>query len=433
MRICSFGLFLIFAAPVLADSVTAPSVTLEYKGIEKSHAQAIADVLSAARKVYLDDLALPMPPRLTAAVTCAPGQRRNLYTDGADHVTLNIASPDNLRRPSASGAFNVYGLCHELGHIGMYRILKQTQLFSGGALEGWAHYTGSVVLDRVYEAKGEQVWTPDPYDYRPDGSPRLTRQLAAEKQDDVTRGAGAWLALEKIIGRRSFAKVFEAWQETLKEKPAADGSLPGGPDPDELLAALIKLHPDKKVELEAWWKTARPALIEPIELSPFKTASIDMAKLTGKPQTLTPDDNAADGKLSMTGGAHARRLSAPSEKSYLTSVQFHAGRYGSAQAPDTRFDLVLCDDKMRPIARWTFPYDRVARGESQWIKLDLPKPALLPKEFCLCLNFRPSFRSGIYLSYDSSTTGASTSTLPGKPMQKYDKGDWMIRATISEP
>ena len=51
-----------------------------------------------------------------------------------------MPSEDKLAKPSTSGVFNLCGLCHELGHMAMYRVLKD---------RGWMI---RVELDRPKEA-----------------------------------------------------------------------------------------------------------------------------------------------------------------------------------------------------------------------------------------------------------------------------------------
>jgi len=66
------------------------------------------------------------------------------------------------------------------------------------------------------------------------------------------------------------------------------------------------------------------------------------------------------------------------------------------------------------------------------VSLDVP-PTRAPKEFIVCLVFRPTASSGVFLDYDSSTKGSSTSGVPGKPGNAFNDGDWMIRAQLDRP
>ena len=222
-----------------ADEVEIPHARVTFQGIDAPPAEAIARTIVAAREVYLTRFKFDMPDRVTCRVTCGPEQPTRLYTDGRDTMFLSIPSPAKLAPPRRSGVFNLYGICHELGHVAMYRLLEDRDWMSSAAAEGWAHFAGSVVVDEVFKAESEKLWH-EPYDYRADGTARLRRQLEAPKPSAIGQGAGQWQALEKIIGPQGFAKLFIAWQKA-KVDPL---------DPaDALLAAAQRAHPEKKNEL----------------------------------------------------------------------------------------------------------------------------------------------------------------------------------------
>jgi hypothetical protein len=80
-----------------------------------------------------------------------------LFNDGQDRFVLSLTSVDQLQPPSKSGIFHVYGLCHELGHLAMYRVIKRHEWLSTAAAEGWAHSVGSRLVDCVFAAEGAQL------------------------------------------------------------------------------------------------------------------------------------------------------------------------------------------------------------------------------------------------------------------------------------
>ena len=45
----------------------------------------------------------------------------------------------------------------------------------------------------------------------------------------------------------------------------------------------------------------------------------------------------------------------------------------------------------------------------------------------------PRASTGVFVSSDSSTTGHSSTSFPGKEAVLLDKGDWMIRVEIEQP
>lgn len=412
-------LSLMAAAP--AETMKTEHVSLTYAGLSEAQAQSIAKVLETARRVYIEDFGFDMPEMIQCQVTVDRAQRARLYTDGKDRVTLVVPSADKLRKPSVSRQFTLYGLCHELGHIGQYRVLKERDWLTGAAAEGFAHYAGSHVVDRVYAIEGEKLWQHDPYDYRGDGMSRLKRQLTAATPDEVTRAAGRWQGLIEIIGAKKLPELFSAWSQ--REAKA-----------DVLLAKLVELNPEKRDALTAWWKEARALFVQEVDASGFARVTAPAAKLSGKPLTLVEDDDMADGKRSIAGSGHARRFATPGEgvQWYLTAVSIHAGRYGPVRPPDTRFSVILCDKQRKPIASYDFPYAALRRAQPQWQRLELPTPTLVPGEFQIVLRFNPTASSGVYLSFDSSTSGHSQTALPGRAGAAMKDGDWMIRPHLDQ-
>jgi RNA polymerase sigma-70 factor (ECF subfamily) len=424
MRFNSYLLAMFVSVRIAAAAVTAPHAEVRSEGLTDAQSTAIASTISAAHKAYVEDFSFEMPDKVIATITAKANQPTRLFTDGNDRLTLSLPAANKLDRPEKSGVFNLYGICHELGHIAMYRTLKNREWLTGAGAEGWAHYTGSYVVDRVFEAQGEKLWA-DPYDYRRDGMARLKKQLESPAADPTTKAAGQWQELEKIIGRKEFPKLFSAWQSAQVDL--------ANPAP-ALSKALFELKPDQRAALEKWWQAASPILIEKREASEFKAATIAANKLSGKPVEIVLDDNTEEGKSSLAGGAHARTFAAPGAGEwYLTRIEFKAARYGPGQAPPTQFDIALCDKDNKPIATWKKPYAMVPRAaQLDWIKIEIP-PTRVPADFMINLSFNPTASSGIFVAYDSSTSGKSHTSKPGSEGRDFAKGDWMIRPHLDRP
>jgi hypothetical protein len=423
MRLLTLATCLCLSANLRAANVTAPHVQVNYNGIEPAQAEAIAQTLSAARSVYVDDFSFDMPETITAEVTCGPGNPTKLYTDGNDRVFLSMPSKAKLAPPQKSGTFIIYGLCHELGHMAMYRTLKQRDWLSSAAAEGWAHYTGSVVVDRVYALKGESLW-PEKYDYRQDGTARLDRALKSGSLSDVDRAAEQWRQLEQIVGPKVLVTIFQRWQAATID--------PANPT-TALMAATLSKTPDKQQALEAWWKTAAPLLVEARQASVVKAQTLDRAKLTGQPLKVGADDDKSDSKRSIAGSGHIREFAAPSDGQwYVVAVSVFGSRYGAAGATHSTFELALCDSENKPIISWEHKYAAFPRGEPKWTRFEVP-PTQLPAKFNVCLNFRPTASNGVYVHIDSSTQGNSKVGLPGKESKPLDQGNWMIRLELDQP
>ncbi len=425
MRILPVFVFLtLLPALAPAEVTTLPHVEVRHEGIDAAQATALGETLAAARVVYIKQYGFDMPQKVTLEVKCGPKESTRLYTDGQDGVFLSIPKREKLAKPSVSDVFNLYGMCHELGHMAMYRTLKDRDWITSAAAEGWAHYAGSWVVDQVYAAKGPKLW-PDPYDYREDGMARLRGQLESKsKPSPVAQGAGQWLKLEGIIGRTNLPKLFAAWQAAKIDPVKPEG---------ELLAALVKLAPDKKAALEEWWKTAGPLFVEKLAASGVKVETIELSQLSADSVTLKLDDNTSDGKISIAGGGHALLFrSPPGGPWYVKSVRVYGARYGASDSASDDFDVALCDKDMAVIAVWGKPLGSFAYARPMWTRIQVP-PTRVPAEFHICLDFKPTASKGVFMHYDSSTHGHSRTATPGKRGRAFDKGDWMIRVDLAEP
>jgi RNA polymerase sigma-70 factor (ECF subfamily) len=314
-------------------------------------------------------------------------------------------------------------MCHELGHVVMYRPLKHRRWLTSEAAEGWAHYFGSRVVDDVWAAHGEKIWWM-PYDYHAEGMDRLTTSLARGAGDDQTSvAAGMWMDLASIVGEKRMPAVFGAW-----EAAKIDATTPAA----SILAELKRASPGNEARLDAWWEKARPVLVFSVPRSTFAAPAPPTSKPTAKgPSELAVDDGKSAGKSSMAGSGHAVAFEAPGDGHVLTAVKIYGSRYGAAEAPAEDFHVYLCDEEGKQIADVPFPYKNFARGGQRWVTLKLPEPKAVPRHFILCVSFDPTATKGVYVHYDKEVNGDSRVGLPGKLNDAFEKGDWMIRAVVA--
>ena len=423
--LCVVVLYLLVpvAGPAAADDrVEKPGATVEFRGIERTYAEAMARLVEAVRHAYARDFGAGMPDRVVVRVDCDRSNQVRLFNDGADRVMLSLESPDQLRKPSETGLFHIYGVCHELGHIAMYRTLRNRDWLSADACEGWAHYAGSVMVDTVYDELGPDLW-PDKYDYRQDGTRRLDQQLGKDKPDGVVATAGRWRELDKLIGRKNFGKLFAAWNDAT--------IMPADPGAGVLQAAMPMAKDSDR--LKRWIEGfAKDGLVK-VEASRTRKRTIAAARLSGEPLTLKHDDGSAEGKKSIAGSGHIVRFASPrGGEFYLTHVDVFAARYGAPQPPREDFTITLCDPQLKPIASWKKPYATIERGEPKWYAVAVP-PTAVPREFAVCLSFQPTATRGVFVHRDDSSSGHSLTGLPGRGGDALADGEWMIRVRIDSP
>lgn len=393
------------------------SAVVRYTGIGEDYAKAIGLTAETARDVAARDFGFDMPKSIVVEVGL--GERTRLFTDGQGSLHLTLKSEGDLRKPRDSGIFNIYGICHEIGHIAMYRPIKQRMWMTSPAAEGWAHYLGSRLVDVVYDKHGPGLW-PDEYLYRDDGTARLKRQLARQRPGETVRAAGLWGELASIVGDKGVAPVFKAWG-----KAQVDPADPG----DALRAALLSTKEDGR--LSDWWNKAEGLFVMRRPKSEFAAATASPEQLSGKPTELANDDGASAGYQSIAGSGHAVAFEVPGDTWYLTAVRIYGSRYGTTRPPREDFHVWLCDEEFKQIADFPFPYSSFRKGSPKAVRLQVT-PINVPARFVICVGFNPASTKGVYVHYDKQGSGKSFLGLPGRRGSTFDKGDWMIRAEVDE-
>ncbi len=392
-------------------------VVVSYQGIGEEYGQAIAKTVEAARAAAEKDFGFELPKTIQVKVTASPSGRVRLFTDGNDHLFLQVRSQADLRKPGESGIFHIYGLCHELGHIAMYRLIPDRRWMGDGAADGWAHYAGSRLVDAVAATAGKGLW-PDRYDYLEDGTRRLSKQATASVFAPTVRCALLWKELSEIVGEKWMAKVFTAWG-----KAQIDLADPGA----GLRETLLATHEDPR--LKAWWNKAEPAMVFKQPRSGIAARTARLAELSGQAEELAHDDGRSAGKKSIAGSGHAVKYAVQGDGWYLTSLGLYGSRYGRAAAPQEDFHVWLCDKDFKVIADFPLPYARFSPGPAQWVHLTVP-PTNVPEQFILCVGFNPTATKGVFVHHDGEASGKSLTGLPGREGRAFTAGDWMIRATV---
>ncbi len=216
------------------------NAVVEYENIDAGYAEAICRTVSSASD-NCRGIGFDMPRTIKINVTCGSGQKVRLFNGGNDRIYLSIKSEKNLLKPADSGIHHVYGLCHEVGHLAMYRLIPQHAWMSSAAAEGWAHYLGSLIVDSVWQKHGEDLW-PDNHDYSVDGTERLNAQIQDDGKTPVAKGAGLWKDLTELIEIKDVPAVFSAWS-----KAEIDPTDPGA----ALRTALLAVNDNP--QLAQWW------------------------------------------------------------------------------------------------------------------------------------------------------------------------------------
>jgi hypothetical protein len=414
--------------PQLTDAdyqtLDMPHGSIRYARISEAYAKAILTVATTARDIYATTYHCDMPDTVTVHVTKSPSEQTRLWTDGESQMFLTVDSMDKLAPPPQSGVFNIYGICHELGHIAMYRRIEEIGL-PAGVGEGWAHYAGSVVVDAVYAKHGAKLW-PEPYDYRADGLARLRQQADRGGGDDPTSKAA--LAFYGAHERYGAAAVFAAMNEATQGHPYGKEVMP------RFVAALAKLtgdkysrdlFPEEIVSAKVQWKVGDRRITD------RTVEGVTVVKdATGV--LLRYDTDHSDGMLSTAGSGHAVVFRRPPDGWAVDAVEMFGSRYGEPEPPQEDFSIFICDQDFGVIKEIKEPYGGLVYGdEPKWHHFGF-SPVRVPEGFYICIFFNPTYTKGFYMHYEKGHVKShSFSALPWSFVQGYEN-DWMIRVHLRE-
>ncbi len=147
-------------------------------------------------------------------------------------------------------------------------------------------------------------------------------------------------------------------------------------------------------------------------------------------------DGKPDGRKSIGGSGEMIELTMPDKTTKVTGVKIHGSRYGRAQPPKESFLIYfLSKDRERILHTEMAPYSLFKRGAESWVEVKFENPVVgLPHSFWLVLDFRAAQTKGVYVSFDTSTSGKSSRVgLPGMASSEVDfGGDWMIEGMFAE-
>jgi hypothetical protein len=389
-----------------------------YEGLDPKWATAFGSIYEEAYNGYKEVLGFDLPAKVTIKLSVT-GEPTKLWTDGKSTIFLELNNEDDLL-PS-SGYHNVYGMCHEPGHIVMYRDMSSLSGLPDGVGEGWAHYCGSVICDYVWGKLGKDVY-PVPFDYSVDGTKRLAKQCETKSKDPTTLAACTFYTLGMKYGHKA---VGSAMRAALLNKPTGSELMPLFSS--ELAKAVnapeAGLIPESMLSKALTWDTKL------LNKGKSPKESFFRGLKAGEGGWLSYDDDVNESIRSTAGSGHAV-IFHKRGGGILTAVRMKGSRYGLDQS-ESVFRVTVLDADFKVIKQVEFPYLKYAgRGESlYWV--DLPMPSIkVPEVFFIAYDFNPSATDGIYVGIDKSSKGHSFAALPGDHLSDFNDGEWMIRAQV---
>jgi len=390
-----------------AKKYNIDNVAVTYQDLEEEYVVAYAKALQIARKSAIEDWGFDMPDTVRFEVRSGSGQVR-LYTDGKDGVYFNITKASDAHNLPESAHFNMYGMCHEIGHMCMYRLIKDLDWFAENACEAWAHYFGCRTLQKVFDQEGAKL-APGNYNYSREGLPRLEESLKGKEQYDLL--VQAWKEMVDAAGEKDVPKIFTEWNKTV----------PKAEDMNAAAEAALKVC-KKAPALAKWWKSSGNIIVANTK-SEFKSQAA--SGLGGKAKELVLDDGKPLKRESIASGGFVTKFKSPFKKTAITQVKLYGSRYGDKKQD---FKICILDEKGMTCAEFSYDYS-VFSTDPNWVTLKL-KPTTIPETFYVCFLFKADANDGIYVWYDAAQSGTSFYGSPGSVPDKPSNADWMIRPTV---
>jgi hypothetical protein len=416
-------------APEIRESdfklVQMPRVTVRYARFDRKYAEAFARILSEAVACY-ERMGFKMPRKITLEA-CIDPEQTSLWTDGESHVFLRLQSKDLLKPSTQTGVFNIYGMCHELGHDAMYPGLSTMMGLPAGVGQGWAHYMGSVVVSEVAQKMGKSIW-PEPYDISDvEGIGRLKRQADRDmpkgwdKMDPDSRAALVFYKMETDYGR---AKVTGGMIKALDQHPTGK----------DLMSLMVKQIKDITGDPKAGDWVPESVLIPKAEWkvkdrNPGDEFFADQkVEKDESGQWLSYDDGQMDNKQSISGCAETMLFRAPEGSWRMDGIKLFGGRYGTPEPPAEDLSIYVCDKDFNLVKTINLPYSTFKGYDLMWYDLKF-EPVDVPSRFYVCVDFNATGQKGVYVGKDTSVKRShSYMAMPYSYVNDMrGNEDWMIR------
>lgn len=406
--------------------IELPRVTVRYARIDEKYAEALGKILAEALKVY-ESLGFKMPEKVTLEAQIDP-LSTSLWTDGESQMFLHLKSKELLAPADRTGVFNIYGMCHELGHIAMYPNLENRMGLPQGVGEGWAHYAGCIVVTEVAGKLGKSIW-PEYYDIADvEGIGRLKRASAEakpwDKLDPNSRGALVFYRIETEYGRDKLAAAMSA---ALAARPTGKELMP---------LLLAKLREATSNSTAADW-VPESVLVPQIEWKTKKRNPGDdfftdqKVEEDGKGLWLFYDDDTMEGKRSISGAAQTVLFRLPEGSWQIDGIKLFGARYGDDEPPREDISIYFCDEGFDLLREVKVPYSSFEKGDEKWQSVSF-SPVDVPKTFYVGIDFHATATKGVYVAMDKGVKRShSRIAMPYTYVSDMkETSDWMLRVHL---
>jgi hypothetical protein len=192
-------------------TITNKDFIVHYEEYTENYAKASLKILNIV-KMNVVKMGFTFPKKIELHIVKSNKNLIYVRGDKPNLITWEFKSMHDFLAPQKSGYNNVYGLCHEMGHLCMGNITplyyKWMTVDYG---EGWANYFGSLMIEKVYKNLGVQAW-PDQHDYHKSrGLQAFLKNIKANtlsKEKDYYYCSLFWYNLSSRIGKNNVHNFF---------------------------------------------------------------------------------------------------------------------------------------------------------------------------------------------------------------------------------
>lgn len=194
------------------------SIIARYDSEVEKYALASIKVLELVREKAIES-GFDLPDKIKFEIKRT--DRNVLWVDkkSLNKITWEYTSLDNFLPPSKSKKKNVYGLCHEIGHLCMYRTFYKNNLYlSYNYRESWADYFGNLMIDSVYHKLGTDIW-PEPHNYTKTSGMTFLRNRISNNNPNLKEFNACsqfWIELSDKIGFANYNDFFNHITSTMR-------------------------------------------------------------------------------------------------------------------------------------------------------------------------------------------------------------------------
>ncbi len=188
--------------------------------------------------------------------TIKKSNRTLLYIDKKlKGIVWEYKSLNDFLPPKQSGKKNVYGLCHEFGHLFMFNLTNNhNNWMTREYAEAWADLFGNYMVDLLYEKKEQAVW-PEPHEYLKNAglramNKRIKKRINNTKRKKFETASLYWFELNKIIGFENFSSLFKMLDREKVKNPNARNKY----------LKVLKLF-KKDFQWDSWFKKYEASII----------------------------------------------------------------------------------------------------------------------------------------------------------------------------